>query len=92
MAEWKVDPNDGACVKEGNAPIGFMHNPQRAAQVLREHNSHEALVEACKHGNDEIIGQLQSGTFKDKTFGTRMYWTQIAQVFRAALALAGVKE
>lgn len=49
MAEkWKVDLPGSCCIKaEDGQSIGFMTSLQRATQVIREHNSHKALVDAC---------------------------------------------
>ena len=79
MAEkWKVDPPKGACIKtEEGEPIGFMNNPQRATQVIREHNSHEALVDGCRRHKQIFIGDYGNTA-----------WDANYSYIEAALALA----
>ena len=51
MAEWTTE---GACIKEGDNPVGFMHNPARAEQVAKEHNKFESVVIAL----DRLVNKV----------------------------------
>ena len=59
--------------------------PKRAAQIVREHNSHEALIEALDDAKTAIYDAMHAGNL------SRAYGNGAIGKIEAALALAEVK-
>ncbi len=65
--------------------IGECDSPARAAQIVREHNSHKALVKALGDAETAILDAMHAGNL------SRAYSNGAIGKIEAALALAEVK-
>ena len=86
MAKWKVD---GKHIYVGDNHIVTCSTPEIAAQIVQEHNSHDALMKACRIGlksfNSAIKALSTAGVVDDEVVGLQ---NEITGRIEAALALA----
>ena len=89
MAKWKKVSQGGAATHNGEQRTIFYANPAITAQIIREHNSHDALVGACRIGLKSFKSAIKAlstvGVADDEVVGLQ---DEITGRIKAALALA----
>ncbi|MEN6532305.1 MAG: hypothetical protein ABFD89_01495 [Bryobacteraceae bacterium] len=90
MSKWHDDEN-GYVYNENGACMFYLPLPDLRRQIIREHNAHEAMVEALKladelrdEAHDEYSGELD--LFMRQSANKRVH--EILEIINVALQLA----